>query len=450
MDNKKGFTILITVSVVLVLVLIAVSFIGVTFNELRLSTKNHDAMQAYYMTEAGIARQVLRLKQGIMTTINEDFSGTPKSNGKIPHLTTSITQLPANTYALPAYRITATGTCNNTTKVVKAVFAQVSFASNLICTGDSLVYVAKKYFPTWTQGWYGSYYVTENVYAGVMHSNDSFYIAGCPTFKGPVANFMPALVYYNGGPPIDSPIFEQTVTLGVPKLIMPNFTNMLSNIQTAATNADPAQNWYLTGDSTITLLSNGTMSVINQNKYGNLDAHLAPLPAGHAIYVHGGTARVSGVLSGQLTIACDNDIAITDNIIYNVPPTISSDTTPPVVTANPSCTDMLGLVSSQSVVMAKPAAGNVNVNAYLVALGNSSFVTQGGDVGVKGNLYITGGLTANHETALGSFTGTTIVSGYRENYIYDSRLPLTLNPPYFPAAVDAVGTQYRKISWTEE
>ena len=44
--------------------------------------------------------------------------------------------------------------------------------------------------------------------------------------------------------------------------------------------------------------------------------------------------------------------------------------------------------------MAKPTAGDVNVNAYLVALGDSSFVTQGGDVGVKGKLSVTGGLTA--------------------------------------------------------
>ena len=124
--------------------------------------------------------------------------------------------------------------------------------------------------------------------------------------------------------------------------------------------------------------------------------------------------------------------------------------TPPVAAINPSCTDMLGLVSSQSMVMAKPTAGDVTVDAYLVALGDSSFVTQGGDVGVKGKLNIVGGLTANHETALGSFSGTTIYSGYHENYTYDTRLPLTMNPPYFPAAVDVVGTQYRKVNWTEE
>ena len=449
MGNKKGFSLLITLSVMFVLILIAIPYISVTSNELRLSARNHDAMQAYYLTEAGVARQLLRLKQGIMTTIDEDYSGIPKSSGNTPHLTTGITQLVAGAYALPAYKITATGTCNKTIKRVSATFAQVSFASNLICTGDSLVYVSHKYFPSWPQGWYGSYYVTDNVYSGVMHSNNSFYIAGCPTFKGPVLNYMPTLVYYNGGPPIDSPIFEQTVTLGVPKLIMPNFTNMLNNIQTAATNADPAQNWNLTGDTTITLLNNGTMSVINFAKYGNTSAHAAPLPAAHAIYVRNGTTSVSGVLSGQLTIACEQDIKITNDITYNVSPVTYSGT-PPVAAINPSCTDMLGLVSSQSMVMAKPTAGDVTVDAYLVALGDSSFVTQGGDVGVKGKLNIVGGLTANHETALGSFSGTTIYSGYHENYTYDTRLPLTMNPPYFPAAVDVVGTQYRKVNWTEE
>ena len=449
MGNKKAFALLVTLSVMSVLILIAIPYISTTSNELRLSTKNHDAMQTYYLTEAGMARQIVRLKKGIMTTINEDFTGIPESNGSIPHLRTSITQLPANTYPFPAYRITAVGTCNNTIKTVNATFAQVSFASNLVASGDSLVYVSNKYFPTWPQGWYASFYITENVYSGVMHSNNSFYIAGCPTFKGPVTNVQPYLVYYYGGPPIDSPIFEQTVTLGVPKRVMPNFNNMISNIQVVATSADANQNWNLTGNTTIALLNNGTMSVINNNKYGDMDAHIAPLPTAQAIYVGGGTVSVSGVLSGQLTIASDNDIKIIDNITYNVAPVIYSGS-PPVAAANPSCTDILGLVSTQSVVMAKPTAGDVDVNAYIVALGPSSFVTQGGDIGVKGKLNIVGGLTMNHETALGSFSGTTIISGYRENYIYDSRLPLMVNPPHFSAAVDSIGTQYRKLNWTEE
>jgi hypothetical protein len=203
------------------------------------------------------------------------------------------------------------------------------------------------------------------------------------------------------------------------------------------TAAQQVDGLYLSGDSAIMLLPNGTMNVTNEAK-GWRDQNV-PLPANGAVYVNNGYLDISGTLKGQLTVATNRSIYVVGNLLYSSNPR-----------TDPLSGDLLGLVAQNNVYIGRDAPYNVEVDAYIVAL-NTSFGVENYSGALKGTLTLYGGITQYRRGPVGTFNSTTgaKVSGYTKDYYYDGRL-LNATPLYFPPAKDAEGRiAYIKMLYSE-
>jgi len=267
---------------------------------------------------------------------------------------------------------------------------------------------------------------------GPTHTNGHFNIKGTPVFIGEVQSVDTYIRYYNNGSninssnlsnsPYDLPDFHDTVTLGADATNMP--TQALS-LRAASTDVGGLR---LTGNSTVVLNSNGTMNVTNSARGWN-NQNMS-LPANGALFVNSGTLNISGTLNGRLTAGASRDIIIPNNIIYANDPRV-----------HPTSTDTLGIISEEDIMINSSAPANLEIDASLMAL-NTSFMLQNYWVGpARGTLSVFGGIIQNQRGPVGTFSGTTKVSGYSKNYNYDQRL-LNSPPPYVPTTGD-----YITLSW---
>lgn len=138
-----------------------------------------------------------------------------------------------------------------------------------------------------------------------------------------------------------------------------------------------------------------------------------------------GKISVEGVVKGNITLHSEDEIEIVGDITYHTSPLADS-----------SSTDLLGLVSEGNVVVdqnAHTASGSADltVHATIMALNTSFTVENYSSGGVKGTLNLLGGIVQKNRGPVGTFSGSSMVSGYAKNYQYDTRLRGTI-PPSFP------------------
>jgi Tfp pilus assembly protein PilX len=125
-------------------------------------------------------------------------------------------------------------------------------------------------------------------------------------------------------------------------------------------------------------------------------------------------ASVSGTVTGQVTVGSDNDISITGNLLD------TGGTT--------SGTNIIGLSAANSIIISP--VNSLTIDAAMVALNNSVYLTNWGSQPLLGQLTINGSMAQEFRGPVGTFNSGGIVSGYSKNYNYDSRLRF-LQPPYF-------------------
>jgi len=419
--SNNGFALIFTLLVVMLIALIIVTFSFIAYNELAASEKITNSVRAYYCAEAGIAKKFMELRAGTVTDLVENFtiSGT-----KIGSYSVSVTLVSGGTF--PTYRLTSVGTYKESTRTIVFTVRQTACSRFAYLSNDEDAYY-----------WYGSqpiWFVTGDTIRGPLHTNDYLNISGNPVFQGSVSTCASSINYYNGGPPNDNPVFEESLSLGVSSVQLPTSTEIVTNIKT---NAQATGGLYLTGNSKVVFLANGTMNVTNSDKGWN--GQNMALPTNGAIFVNSGYVDVSGVLSGNVTLGTSSSIYVVGNLLYNTDPRTNS-----------SSTDMLGLVAQNNVYIGSEAPYNVEVDAYIVAL-NTSFGVENYDSELNGTLTLYGGITQYRRGAVGTFNGTTgaKVSGYTKDYNYDSRLQNTA-PLYFPPAKDSNNRiVYLKVSYSE-
>ena len=151
-------------------------------------------------------------------------------------------------------------------------------------------------------------------------------------------------------------------------------------------------------------------------------------------YCGNGNVWVEGTLKGRTTLAAQNNIIVTDDLLIANTPKGSAATGP----------DMLGLVAANSVVNYHPvnssgtnlkAAEDRWIYASIQTL-QRSFWVQSYDEGAKlGTLHVRGSIAQRWRGIVG--TGGASGTGYLKDYGYDSRLKFT-SPPYFPQWTNAV------------
>lgn len=176
-----------------------------------------------------------------------------------------------------------------------------------------------------------------------------------------------------------------------------------------------------------------------------------------------GTAGVSGVLRGKVTVHSDANLVILDDLRYATDP---SATDPLRQTGR--CADVLGLLAERNVVVADnavntpsaPPSGTIRnlddspqllLHAVVMAMQSSFYVENwaAGPTNVngcqtsrtgRGCLTLVGGLIQDRRGAVGTSSG----SGYVKRYSYD-RCAAVSPPPYFPTTGRFLDNRYQEV-----
>jgi hypothetical protein len=407
MERKKGFIMVFALVIVVLIVFSVSALFFISYNDLARATTESRNMRAYYLAEAGIAKKFMQLRDA-------DYGNT---SGSYTFNDGSGTYSVAVTPATPIYTLVSTGTFKGVSRTVTLVARQAYyFVYGYLSDSEDTFYWGS---PIW--------FVTGDVLDGDVRSNDQFNISGDPIFKGDVTSAASS-IHYNSST-TNNPDFQGALILGAATVQMPAQADIINNVKNAATST-----YTFTGNSVVTLLSDGTMNV----KVGSGSTTNYALPTNGAMYVNG-TVSVSGILDGALTIGSSNNIYVTNSVLYKADPRTDS-------TSN----DLLCLASGSSVYVSKNAPTNVEIDSYIIAY-NSFGVENYDSIAAKGTLTVYGGITQDTRGGIGTFNSSTNtkVSGYTKNYVYDSRMT-AVAPTYFPPLRDSNGRiVFYKVSWSE-
>lgn len=423
--NKKGVALITTYMVIAVLLAFGGFVVEVGNSQNNTANAFKRQAQAITLAEAGLDRGLVWLRNqsnpptGTIASITQNLppSGTP-----VGSYTVAFTDLgiqPGST-SIRRYRVRSTGTTGTVTQTVTNYLQTDNYSRYIWFTGSE------------SYGGTNVWFWDLDSLNGPTYTNGHFNIKGDPVFGGEVRSVDDYIRYFNNGiylnssnlsnAPNDEPDFQDTVTLGSDSIDMP--TQALS-LRTASTSGG----LRLTGNTTVLLNSNGTMNVTNSAKgWSNQNM---PLPANGVLFVNKGALNISGTLNGRLTAGASGDINITGNILYADDPRVTGSTS----------TDTLGLISESDVVIDKDASYNLEIDASIMALNTSFILEDYWTGGAKGTLTVFGGIIQKQRGPVGTFSGTTKISGYSKDYNYDERL-LNSPPPFVPTTGD-----YLTLSW---
>jgi hypothetical protein len=268
----------------------------------------------------------------------------------------------------------------------------------------------------------------------------------------------------NGTMTVDSPFSKNTINT-CPK----NTWNGTGARPAPATGALPQNGVIYVQDvpasSTDPNYTNGCPYSVQMTKWHSGDttnpsrAHPLGFPQANDITTYNcrsGDVFVSGTVKGQATVASSNNIDVVGNLMYQ------GDTNGQ---GEPNGSDLLGLVANNFVEVyhpvnssgtnlpvaftscSSPTSGSAcaTIDAAMLSVAHSVRV-QNYSVGAKlGTLTINGAFAQRFRGIVGTFSGTTLSTGYAKNYRYDQRLKY-LSPPKF---LDPVASAWQVATWAE-
>lgn len=288
----------------------------------------------------------------------------------------------------------------------------------------------------------------DNIY-GPIHTNGEFAMSGSPTFYGLVTspnmwvahNTNPTSPNFYGGENFNAPTKNSPTSYEIDRLV------------SAANNGGKRYEenidvqFYYDSDGGYADISTGG-PVTTCTGYGwwqtctttttPVVTETVDLSTLNGVISTSGNVTVKGQVNGSLTLHSESEIEIIGDIEYKTSPLSDS-----------SSTDLLGLVSEGDVKLDQNAhtdngSQDVTIHASIVALNTSFYVENYYSGGAKGTLNLLGGIIQANRGAVGTFSGSSIVSGYAKNYQYDNRLRASI-PPSFPRE-----SVFSIVYWKEE
>ncbi|MCU7492174.1 MAG: hypothetical protein ACM3UR_12550 [Bacteroidota bacterium] len=283
-----------------------------------------------------------------------------------------------------------------------------------------------------------TFLATGDTITGPFHTQGKLNVKGSPVFQGKASA-------KNGLKLVDkntSPKFYGGFESGV---------DVPLNWSTSDTKAAAQAGGYVfnaggAGKVDVRLTFNGNATVTYSRRFDSgswnpdTTVSLSAFAPNGVIYVEKGNLYLKGVVSGKYTVIADQssgngtgNVYIEDDIRYKSNPL-----------TNPSSTDMLGIISSNNVLISDNLANrfNVNIDATIFAYkGGLGLVNE--SMPYSGTMKVFGGVVEYQGRTTGVYSGNMITNGYRERIIFDERLMLN-SPPYFPAT-----DKYEVVSWLE-
>ena len=264
------------------------------------------------------------------------------------------------------------------------------------------------------------FWITKDTIWGRVHSNGALHINGSPVFMQKATTskgFDPPKV----GVGTNKAIFKdgyETGTSGGRK-----YTGDIYVTLSPGTTADNDGKAYVRSGNT----SSGAI----------IDSIELSDPSFNGVLLGTGRVNVEGKLDGRLSISSQTNVWIQNDILYERDPRAGLSN------------DLLGLIAEKNVIIADNAANNSDceIHASIFCRDGSFSAENYTSRPVGGELRILGSIVQDERGAVGTFSGSTLKSGFSKRYRYDDRLSdNTYRPPCYPGFFT---TTFAINSWWE-
>lgn len=151
-----------------------------------------------------------------------------------------------------------------------------------------------------------------------------------------------------------------------------------------------------------------------------------------------GDVYVKGTLGGQTTIAAQNFVYVTGDLVYN-----------------DKQADILGLVGQGAVLVWNPidddddsllGGDDREIDAAILSVGHTFQVQNYDRSGDRGTLTVFGSIAQKFRGTVATFSGSSISNGYAKDYQYDERFRYTAPPKFLTPVSTTYGvTQYATV-----
>lgn len=304
-------------------------------------------------------------------------------------------------------------------------------------------------------------FITGDTVYGPFHSQSQLNIAGDPVFWGKTTTLKglspnEKQLKKNGY----DPKFYGGYDSGV-DIPLPSNTSFSTQQATAKDDVDNngGSNYFENSDLWLTLNDNGTVtyrtgSGSDSTTYDPpVTLPLATFAPSGLLYVEKGNIYLSGTLNGKLTIVAGEssgighgNVYLADDIKYTEDPMLW-DAGKNTYVSNTDCTDMLGLIATNNVVVMDNAK---NVNNKDIEVHASIFCAKGGliledpNIPPSGSFTLRGGLIAGKEETIAIIDNIGMIkNGYKRHVVFDERFYLQ-SPAHFPKTGN-----FEILSWLE-
>lgn len=281
-------------------------------------------------------------------------------------------------------------------------------------------------FALWSDDNRQIYFKSGEVFNGLVHSNSELWFDGNPQFYAKVTS---AQSTYGGS--TNSCLFQAGFQLDAPVSTMATvtFSNMLTKSHLVVTGLT-----QIAFATTNMLISNAARGWTNYPYLLSSDTVLSVATDSGSSTSRYGDVYIAGQLDGRVTVVAERDINVTNNLTYVDDPK-----------TNASSNDALGLIANRDIVVKPSFPNNGKIYAHMMATGNLTTPTTDGSFGVEnydtrapsGSLNMHGGIVQSYRGAVGTFSGTSQVSGFDKSYTYDTRFASD-PPPEYPPLLDSL------------
>lgn len=491
MKRQRGSTLMIGMTAVFGCMMIGISVVGLQSSETFKAQRVRKQAQAFALAESGVeyARRWL-VNQSAPPAGTQSISilNSPIELGPGSFTVTVVPDNSNPTNPLKTYTLKSIGTVQGVTQSVDVRMRSQSFGRYAYFSDQESAN------PMSSPIWFGQ----RDKIRGPFFTNNSNYSytnidntnPPRPIFDSSVEMNGDRINYMQSPPTTDSQykalfsLGRQAVKLAVDRIELPTSTSIQANAAWGSTTGHPtAQGVYVPNNGGIYVVGNA--GILLEAPSANLqvvkitqgstttEVRMNLLTNTTSVITSNGTSTRAGIGTGllfvtgditslkgkiadsttgtnpvksALTIAADaaagKNITVTGDIKYTTPinPDIAPDTGANLIAGT------LGLYANK-IRVGTAAGSDCQIDAIVMA-GNKNrsdggFGADAYDQRNPGNLIINGGLIQKVRSPVGTFSGSTQVSGFVKNYYYDERL-MDNPPPFFPTT-----GKYDMLNWKQ-
>lgn len=277
------------------------------------------------------------------------------------------------------------------------------------------------------------FWITQDTVWGRVHSNGNLHMAGKPVFMEKVtsAKGIDPKVGTGG----NNAVFKNGYETGIAEIPFP--TDLSELYGAAATGGR-----QYTGNVEVRLFggtgaTNDGYALVYSGAT-KIDSISLGAAGFNGVISATGRISINGVLDGKLSVASQQDVYITDNIVYENRDMTTSD-------------DLLGLVAETNVIVANntPNGTDCEIDGSIFARSGSFLAEDYNSGSPRGILRVTGSIVQQERGNVGTLNNgqSTVKTGYSKRYYYDKRLmDPNFRPPYYPGFYTKT---YAIASWWE-